>query len=232
MSMASPSSQAAPPPLSPTSAGQGAYSQLQPSTSKLTAPPFVLTSAPAKAGSGVRGAAAPAPIHDALSLDFPQLQHLTQEELQLLLEDEAMFDAVFNTLPQALELHQAYERRLQQNIAIANKNDSMRPGLEALRAETAALFNEANELKQRWTYIDEAQKEAFKKFLPANQMSRLSVATSNQEHLSDQLVNAFLDGSTGDDESFARQYREIRKVFHRRAISLDKWSQGKVVWRT
>ncbi|KAM0786439.1 hypothetical protein ACM66B_001903 [Microbotryomycetes sp. NB124-2] len=232
MSTSSPR-QAAAQPLSSTSFDHSSGpSQAEQTTCKLVAPPFVLTSAPPAQGTGLRGASTPAPIHDALSRDFPELQHLSQEELQLLLEDEAMFDAVFNTLPQALELHQTYERRLQQNIAIANKNDSMRPGLEALRTETAALFNEANELKQRWSYLDEAQKEAFKRFMPANQMSRLSVATSNQEHLSEQLVNAFLDGSTGDDESFARQYREIRKVFHRRAISLDKWSQGKVVWRT
>lgn len=69
------------------------------------------------------------------------------------------------------------------------------------------------------------------RFHPNTQLSRLNAATSAQEYLSEQLVNAFLDGG-GDDESFAKQYKEIRKVYHRRAVSLDKWGKGKVVWRT
>lgn len=39
----------------------------------------------------------------------------------MLLEDEPCFDAYFNTMPQALELHQAYEQRLKSNIAIAGE---------------------------------------------------------------------------------------------------------------
>lgn len=39
----------------------------------------------------------------------------------MLLEDEVCFDAYFNTTPQALELHQAYEQRLKSNIAIAGE---------------------------------------------------------------------------------------------------------------
>lgn len=94
-----------------------------------------------------------------------------------LLEDEAFFDAYFHTMPQALELHQTHETRLRANIAIAGsfrafdssceatltqvqraeKNEAMRPALEALRTETATLFNEANELKQRWALLAEAQ---------------------------------------------------------------------------
>lgn len=28
-----------------------------------------------------------------------------------------------------------------------------------------------------------------------------------------------------------RQYKDIRKVYHRRAVNLEKWEAGKVVWR-
>lgn len=47
-------------------------------------------------------------------------------------------------------------------LACAEKNESLRPQLEALRAETARLFNEATELKDRATYLDEAQRDLFK----------------------------------------------------------------------
>lgn len=38
----------------------------------------------------------------------------------------------------------------------------MKPDLERLREDTARLFNEANELKQRWAYLDDAQREAYR----------------------------------------------------------------------
>ncbi|ORY65635.1 hypothetical protein BCR35DRAFT_308570 [Leucosporidium creatinivorum] len=171
------------------------------------------------------------PINDALTRDFPQLAGLSQEDLTMLLEDEATFDAYFNTMPQALELHQAYQQRLKSNIALAEKNESMRPALESLRLETSNLFTQAQDLKTRWSLLEAAQADAFKRFSPATQLSRLRSATTLQESLSEQLANAFHDGN-GDDESFARQYREVRKVFHRRALALDKWEKGKVVWRT
>ena len=47
--------------------------------------------------------------------------HYRQEDMTMLLEDDACFDAYFNTMPQALELHQACEQRLKSNIAIAGE---------------------------------------------------------------------------------------------------------------
>ena len=45
---------------------------------------------------------------------------------------------------------------------LPEKNESMRPQLEALRAETSRLFNEATELKHRASYLDQAQQDLFK----------------------------------------------------------------------
>jgi len=34
------------------------------------------------------------------------------------------------------------------------------------------------------------------------------------------------------EEDFARQFKEVRRVYHRRQACLDKWEKGSVVWRT
>jgi hypothetical protein len=49
----------------------------------------------------------------------------------------------------------------------------MKPELERLREDTARLFNEANELKQRWAYLDDAQREAHKVCLLCSRRGRL-----------------------------------------------------------
>lgn len=67
------------------------------------------------------------------------------------------------------------------------------------------------------------------RFSQPAQQARYRAATTQQEHLSDSLVAAFLAGE-GDDESFVKQYREVRKVYHKREIGLRKWDEGKVVW--
>lgn len=111
-----------------------------------------------------------------------------------LLEDDAYFDAYFNTMPQALQLHQVYESRLKENIAIASKpslplpepkaranethfqqdkNEALRPNLDGLRTETANLFNEANELKARWSFLDAAQTDLFKVCCSFSRLGRL-----------------------------------------------------------
>ncbi|GAA5821145.1 hypothetical protein JCM3770_005691 [Rhodotorula araucariae] len=181
-------------------------------------------------------APAPAPaarqdpaINDALARDYPDAAALPREDMQLLLEDAAYFDAYFNSMPQAMAYHQAVEQKMRDNLDLAEKSEAMKPDLERLREDTARLFNEANDLKVRWAYLEEAQREAFRRFSQSAQQARYRAATTQQEHLSDSLVAAFLAGD-GDDESFVKQYREVRKLYHKRQIGLQKWDEGKVVW--
>ncbi|GAA5888617.1 hypothetical protein JCM6882_009021 [Rhodosporidiobolus microsporus] len=167
-------------------------------------------------------------INDALSRDFPEVAGL-RDDLQLLLEDPAYFDAYFNTMPQALALHQEVEGKMKENLELAEKSQAMKPDLDHLREDTARLFNEANELKVRWAYLDEAQRQAYERFSQPAQLARYRAATTQQERLSDAMVSSFLNGE-GDDESFVKQYREVRKVYHKREVGLRKWEEGKVVW--
>ncbi|KAM0753719.1 hypothetical protein T439DRAFT_322610 [Meredithblackwellia eburnea MCA 4105] len=170
------------------------------------------------------------PINDNLARDFPDVANLSREDMTALLEDEAYFDAFFNCLPQSLAQHQSLEQRIKSNLAIAQKNEGLRPQLEALRTATGNLYNEVTELKARWAHLEAAQAEVHRKFNPQTQMNRLRSATTAQEHLSESLANSFQNGDI-DDETFARQYKDIRKVYHRRAVNLEKWEAGSVVWR-
>ncbi|POY73363.1 hypothetical protein BMF94_3700 [Rhodotorula taiwanensis] len=168
-------------------------------------------------------------IDDSLARDFPEVAQLSKDELQLLVDDAAYFDAYFHSTPQALNYHAQLEQKLKDNIHLAQESEAMKPALNALRDETARLFHEANDLKQQAAYLTEAQLDAYRRFSQPAQLARYRAATTTQDHLSDSLVAAFLNGQ-GDDESFVKQYREVRKLFHKREIGLQKWDEGKVVW--
>lgn len=64
---------------------------------------------------------------------------------------------------------------------------------------------------------------------PAAQLGRLRAATTAQEHVAESLSTSFVDGDMDDDE-FVRQYKDVRKVFHRRMLMKSKWEDGKLVW--
>ncbi|KAL8277999.1 hypothetical protein RQP46_009631 [Phenoliferia psychrophenolica] len=199
---------------------------MEPAQSTLQPPPPAHLFPPASTTQPA--SAASEPVNDALARDFPQIAQMSREDMTALLEDDAYFDAFFNTMPEALPMHQAVEQRMRSNIAIAQKNEALRPNLEALRTETANLFGEVNELKARWSHLEAAQADTQKRFSPGAQLNRLRSATSGQEHLSESLVSSFLDGGM-DEESFVKQYKDIRKVYHRRAVNLEKWEAGSVV---
>lgn len=195
----------------------------------MSSAPLEASSSSSTSATTAAAAAGPA-IDDALARDYPQVARLPKDELQRLLEDEAYFDAYFGTsLAQATAYHQAVQQKMQQNLQLAQQSEALKPQLDALREDTARSFHEAKDLQQQWSLLDQAQQEAYRRFSQPAQLARYRAATTTQEHLSDALVDAFLNGD-GDDESFVKQYREIRKVFHKREIGLQKWDEGKVVW--
>ena len=82
---------------------------------------------------------------------------------------------------------------------------------------------------------------------------RLRHATTAQDDLSETLANAFVSSSAPttsaiaeshsgtntpvgtfagkDIDDFVREYRELRKVYHKRMIWGEKWGNGDVEWR-
>lgn len=172
--------------------------------------------------------------------------------MQLLLDDQDYFDAFFHTrIPQAVDLDQAVSLQIQRNLDLAQQSQALKPELDELRRETQALFEQAQELRTRSHYLAEAQHDHYRKFSQDAQLNRYRAATTLQEHLCESMLQSLLDGqfntstaaaagapdspvpnSGSLDQQFIKQYREMRKVYHKRSIGLRKWEEGKVVWDT
>ena len=68
------------------------------------------------------------------------------------------------------------------------------------------------------------------RFAPNVQLARLRTALSDHDRLSEHLVNSLSEGTISPDE-FARQFKEIRRVYYRRHAHADKFANGQVEWR-
>ena len=73
------------------------------------------------------------------------------------------------------------------------------------------------------------------RFTPQFLLLRLRHATTDQDNASEALASSFIQSSTtlgdaSDVDEFVRQFRELRKVYHKRVMWGDRWTSGEVIW--
>ncbi|CDZ96195.1 Uncharacterized conserved protein [Phaffia rhodozyma] len=181
---------------------------------------------------------------------FPQTKALSNDDLHELLTDEAYREAFVNTLPQVADKIESISKVAKDNETLAEKNQSLQPGLVQLRSETLAAFTEAEQLKARWKEIEKEQASLYQRFSASFLNLRLRHALVDQDDTSEALANAFIEGSRADTpsldvsgtagsndrgaralEDFTREFKGARKVYHKRAIWSERWGRGEVSWR-
>ncbi|KAG1446518.1 hypothetical protein G6F56_009541 [Rhizopus delemar] len=104
---------------------------------------------------------------------------------------------------------------------LAHKNLSREEQLTNLRAEVASLDEKYKADKLEFDAKEKLQQEAFNRFSSSTVLTRLKASVYESEELSESVAQSFLDGNL-NNESFVKQFREFRKVYHLRASKLEK----------
>ncbi|KAI0087832.1 hypothetical protein BDY19DRAFT_1010730 [Irpex rosettiformis] len=171
-----------------------------------------------------------------LLADFPELSHLTREDLEDLLVDPAYFQAVFHSLNEVKALYQRQAELGLANESIAKNNIALQDSLYQLRNDTKQAFDQAKQLEARWKELEREQKEVYQRFAPQFLLLRLKHATTAQDETSEALASSFVQATPSSDptqnskdiDDFVKEFREMRKVYHKRVIWSDRWSAGEV----
>ncbi|KAG9105262.1 hypothetical protein FRC07_009445 [Ceratobasidium sp. 392] len=165
-----------------------------------------------------------------LMQDFPELSSLLREDLESLLSDPAYFQAIFHTLGHTKALLAAQTELGMANEAIAKRNLSIQGELYDLRSTTKDAYDRAKDLQNRWAVVDREQREVY-------QASHLCPA---QDDASEAAAAAFVqssqttkpaEASPQELDDFVRDFKELRKTYHKRVFWGDQWNSGKVIWR-
>ncbi|KDQ62475.1 hypothetical protein JAAARDRAFT_30371 [Jaapia argillacea MUCL 33604] len=187
-------------------------------------------------------------MSDPLQTDFPELSNLSREDLEELLADPLYFQSIFHSLPRVEALYQSQAELGSANEAIAQKNLTLQEGLYTLRSETKEAFDEAKRLEARWKELEREQKEMYQRFTPQFLLMRLKHSTSAQDDLSERLASSFVHSSSSSSsfsnenetavaatnkemDDFVREFKELRKVYHKRVVWGERWAGGQVQWR-
>ncbi|KAI0697880.1 hypothetical protein BC835DRAFT_727006 [Cytidiella melzeri] len=172
----------------------------------------------------------------SLLRDFPELSHLTREDIEDLLADPTYFQAIFHSLDRVKALYQSQAELGLANESIAKNNLALQDHLYQLRSETKQAFDDAKQLEERWKELEREQKEVYQRFTPQFLLLRLKHATTAQDEASESRASSFVQASphqetaqNGKDvDDFVKEFREMRKVYHKRAIWGDRWTAGEV----
>ncbi|KAG8863121.1 hypothetical protein FRB96_009302 [Tulasnella sp. 330] len=174
--------------------------------------------------------------------DFPELANYSREDLEDLLTDPLYFQSTFHSFYRVKALLQAQQELGKANEAVARNNLTLHDELFRLRAETQAVFDEAKALQAKWKDVEREQKEVYSRLEPSFLLMRLRHAATAQDEASETLASGFVLGQPAsvegggeangvDVDTFVKEFKEMRKVYHKRVIWADRWGSGKVTWR-
>ncbi|KAG6812572.1 hypothetical protein H0H92_002224 [Tricholoma furcatifolium] len=181
----------------------------------------------------------PSHLNTPLLADFPELTHLSREDLEDLLTDPLYFQAIFHSLDRVKALYQGQAELGSANETIANNNLRLQESLYQLRSETQDSFNEAKRLETRWKELEKEQKEVYQRFTPQFLLMRLKHSTIAQDDASEALATTFIqeqvqqgtstpNGGAGVDE-FIKEFKDLRKVYHKRRMWGERWSEVSIL---
>ncbi|KAF9513438.1 hypothetical protein BS47DRAFT_1317503 [Hydnum rufescens UP504] len=167
--------------------------------------------------------------------DFPELSSLSREDLEELISDPAFFHATFHSLPAVKALLHAQTELGMANESIAKRNLALQDHVYRLRAETQDAFSEAKALQVRQKEVEREQRELYQRYSPSFLLLRLRHSTTAQDDLSESLASSFVRSQPlqpGDVvDEFIRQFKDLRKTYHKRKIWSEQWAADKVAWR-
>ncbi|KAI8979130.1 hypothetical protein BDF20DRAFT_867790 [Mycotypha africana] len=161
------------------------------------------------------------PTSHTTNLEYNAISKLSSEEIDELLSDETGFEIFFNTLDRVKNLKAFQEELRNGNDQLAHKNLSREDQLIKLRSEVADLYNKYQTDKAAFDKKERQQNEAFSRFSSSTVLTRLKASLYESDELSESVAQSFLDGNL-DNDSFVKQFREFRKVYHLRASKLER----------
>ncbi|KAH9924285.1 uncharacterized protein BXZ73DRAFT_50508 [Epithele typhae] len=180
------------------------------------------------------------PVGTRLAAEFPELAHLSRDDLEELLSDPQYFQAVFHSLPRVKMLYQGQMELAMANETIAKNNTALQEPLYQLRGQTQEAFDRAKGLEARWKEVEKEQRDVYQRFEPHFLLMRLRHATTAQDDLSEARATAFVQGSGSDApiglsgreiDEFVKEFRELRKTYHKRVMWGERWTSNDVAWR-
>ncbi|KAJ7714202.1 hypothetical protein B0H16DRAFT_526272 [Mycena metata] len=173
--------------------------------------------------------------------DFPELADLSREDLEDLLSDPVYFQAIFHSLDRVKAMYQS-----QAELGMAN--ESIASAFRSRYTDYAPRRRRRLTMRRTWRQGGGTWRESSGRCIsPQFLLMRLKHSKTAQDDASEALASAFVSSSSTDAGSgtgtpngagagkeiddFIREFKDLRKTYHKRVMWEDRWSSGRVNWR-
>ncbi|KAJ3352701.1 hypothetical protein HDU83_007771 [Entophlyctis luteolus] len=150
------------------------------------------------------------------------LESKSLEELETMMNDTSVFEEhLYTRIPRVVDVLALRDEIAAVNLSMADESLAFREKVSAAKSKLTDAQTDFAQTRVNFDLACRDYEDAMMVFAPDYLLSRLRSALNDSEELSDGLVNSMLSGEVGVDE-FMRRYREARKVYHARAIRVER----------
>lgn len=151
-------------------------------------------------------------------------QHLNNDELQKLLNDDGRVESMVKDLQQVKNAENEREMLLASNKSLADFNLSREPKLRQSRQRLQELYGIAQELKQEAEQNKKRLDSTGGQASLETTLALLQAAAAQAEEESEKVANKLLDNESSVD-SFLEEFVESRKLAHLRRVKVEKMTE-------
>jgi len=156
------------------------------------------------------------------AMALSKLQHMSRDELEVLLNNEAKLEEYVKSLDQITNLYNEKDELMVANKSLAEYNLSQEPVLVAKRQQLTAKHQEAIQLVSAVKEIKSELEQKSGKIQPDSLYYLLEVDASKAETESDDIANDYLEKNIESTDEFLEKFVALRKIMYLRRVKLDK----------
>ncbi|KAI9334734.1 hypothetical protein BDR26DRAFT_920753 [Obelidium mucronatum] len=157
------------------------------------------------------------------------LESKSLEELEELLAEPAAFERhLYTAIPRVKESVQLCNDAAKLNAEAAERTLSYQENVQQARERVLSAQRDFAAARIEYDSTCKQYEDTMMAFAPDYLLSRLRAGLQESDDLSDSLVQSMLVGELGMDD-FLKRYKEVRKVYHSRAIRVERGERDATV---
>ncbi|KAJ3013045.1 UNVERIFIED_CONTAM: hypothetical protein HDU68_000895 [Siphonaria sp. JEL0065] len=150
------------------------------------------------------------------------LESKSLEELEEMMTDSVAFEQhLFSEIPRVKESVQLCVDVAHVNSDAADKSLAYKENVVKAKQRVQVAQRDFSASRIEYDVTCKEYEDTMMVFAPDYLLSRLRTALQESDDLSDALVQSMLMGEIGMEE-FLKRYKEVRKVYHSRAIRVER----------
>eukprot|EP00128_Syssomonas_multiformis_P017620 Colp12_sorted_trinity150504_noHs@12404 len=156
--------------------------------------------------------------------EFPQIQNMTKDELNEMMNDEMVLLDFVTNLESVRSTTALRESLRTSNLEAARKNLENATVLEEKKQKLADAHIALANMKTNFEGLNTQLEEYLQRFSPEHILDQLKIAAAQAEEQSSDVAHQFANKDINVDD-FIKKFRELRKVYHSRAAKAEQLSK-------